>query len=105
MLDAFEIKGVKMPTELPAESVALIATIIAALIAAAFSFVNLTLTKEQKTSEFRQAWIDALRQDLATFFATVRAFARAAQARVGRNACGSAECIAQSRRTHNDFAK
>jgi hypothetical protein len=68
-----------MHTELPAESVAAIATVVAALIAAAISFVNLTLTKEQKTSEFRQAWIDALRQDLATFFATVRAFARGAQ--------------------------
>jgi hypothetical protein len=68
-----------MAQPLPTESIAAIATIIAALIAAAISFVNLTLTKEQKTSEFRQAWIDALRQDLATFFATARAFARANQ--------------------------
>jgi len=68
-----------MYTDLPAGSIAAIATVIAALIAAAIAFVNLTLTKEQKTSEFRQAWIDALREDLATFFATVRAFARAAQ--------------------------
>lgn len=68
-----------MAQPLPTESIAAIATIIAALIAAAISFVNLTLTKEQKTSEFRQAWIDALRQDLATFFATSRAFARANQ--------------------------
>lgn len=70
-----------MHTELPAESVAAIATIVAALIAAAISFVNLTLTKEQKTSEFRQVWIDALRQDLASFFATARAFARASEER------------------------
>ncbi|MBU2641576.1 MAG: hypothetical protein Q7U80_12195 [Thiobacillus sp.] len=68
-----------MSTELPAESVVAIATVIAALIASAISFVNLTLTKEQKTSEFRQIWIDALRQDLASFFATARAFARASQ--------------------------
>lgn len=68
-----------MAQPLPTESIAAIATIIASLIAAAISFVNLTLTKEQKTSEFRQAWIDALRQDLATFFATARAFARASQ--------------------------
>lgn len=68
-----------MAQSLPTESIAAIATIIAALIAAAISFVNLTLTKEQKTSEFRQTWIDALRQDLATFFATARAFARANQ--------------------------
>jgi hypothetical protein len=68
-----------MATELPIGSWAAIATIIAALIAAAISFVNLTLTKEQKTSEFRQQWIDALRQDLATFFATARAMVRASQ--------------------------
>jgi hypothetical protein len=68
-----------MQTELPTGSIAAIATIIAALIAAAISFVNLTLNKEQKTSEFRQAWIDALREDLAVFFAATRAFIRASQ--------------------------
>jgi hypothetical protein len=70
-----------MGIELPAESVAAIATIVAALIAAAITFVNLTLTKEQKTSEFRQVWIDSLREDLSSFFATARAFARASQER------------------------
>lgn len=68
-----------MSTQPPPESVAAIATIIAALATAAITFVSLTLTKEQKTSEFRQAWIDALRQDLSLFFATARAFARATQ--------------------------
>ncbi|MES2047734.1 MAG: hypothetical protein V4447_04995 [Pseudomonadota bacterium] len=56
-----------------------LATVLAALIAAAISFVSLTLNKEQKTSEFRQAWIDGLRSDLATFFTAIRAFARATQ--------------------------
>jgi hypothetical protein len=68
-----------MHTELPTGSIVAIATVVASLIAGAISFVNLTLTKEQKTSEFRQAWIDALREDLATFFASTRAFARATQ--------------------------
>jgi hypothetical protein len=68
-----------MHTELPAQSIVAIATLVAALIAGAISFVNLTLTKEQKTSEFRQAWIDALRNDLAAFFAGARAFARATE--------------------------
>jgi hypothetical protein len=66
-----------MATELPAQSIVAIATVIASLIAGVFSFVNLTLNKEQKTSEFRQAWIDGLRADLAAFFAAARAFARA----------------------------
>lgn len=56
-----------------------LATVVGALIAAAISFVSLTLNKEQKISEFRQAWIDGLRDDLATFFTAVRAFARTTQ--------------------------
>lgn len=68
-----------MHTELPAQAIVAIATLVAALITGAISFVNLTLTKEQKTSEFRQAWIDALREDLAQFLGAARAFARAVE--------------------------
>ena len=68
-----------MHSDLAAESIVAIATVIAALIAGAIAFVNLTLSKEQKTSEFRQAWIDGLREDLAVFFAGARTFARATQ--------------------------
>ena len=53
-----------------------IATILAALITAIISFVNLILSKEQKTSEFRQAWIDGLRSDLAIFFSSARGLCR-----------------------------
>jgi DNA mismatch repair ATPase MutS len=56
-----------------------IATVVAALIAALISFVNLTLSKEQKTSEFRQAWIDGLREELATLFSSARALCRTMQ--------------------------
>ena len=58
-----------------------ILTILAAAIAAAASLVAVTLSKEQKVSEFRQAWIDALREDLASFLSSARAFARAMDAR------------------------
>jgi hypothetical protein len=56
-------------------------TILVALIAGAVSLLTITLSKEQKVSEFRQAWIDALREDLATFLSCARAFARAMDAR------------------------
>lgn len=56
-------------------------TVLAALIAGAISLVAITLSKEQKVSEFRQAWIDALRSDLAAFLSSARAFARAMDAR------------------------
>jgi hypothetical protein len=65
-----------MSSEITQIPLAPIATVVAALITAIISFVNLTLSKEQKTSEFRQAWIDGLRGDLAIFFSSARALCR-----------------------------
>ena len=45
--------------------------IMVAFIAGLFSFLNLVLSKEQKVSELRQAWIDGLREDLAAHIAAV----------------------------------
>ena len=44
-----------------------VTTVAVAILAGLFSFVVTILTKEQKTSEFRQAWVDALRCDLSEF--------------------------------------
>lgn len=68
-----------MHADLPVQALAAVATLVASLIAAAVAIINLTLTKELKTSEFRQAWIDALREDLAKFLGAARAFARAVE--------------------------
>jgi hypothetical protein len=46
------------------------ATVLAALIAAAITFLVSVFTKESKTSEFRQGWIELLRNDLAQFVGT-----------------------------------
>ncbi|MES2632269.1 MAG: hypothetical protein V4669_04815 [Pseudomonadota bacterium] len=46
--------------------------VVAACIAAIVSFLALVISKEQKTSEFRQAWIDGLRGDLTEFAANLR---------------------------------
>jgi hypothetical protein len=48
-------------------------TIIGASIAAVVALVGLVASKEQKTSEFRQTWIDALRNDLATYLSRINA--------------------------------
>lgn len=66
-----------MNTEIPAQAVVAIATVVAALITGVIAMVNLTLGKEQKVTEMRQAWIDGLRDDLATFFAAYRFVATA----------------------------
>lgn len=46
---------------------AAVGPIIAAVIAALVVFISTVLSKEQKTSEFRQAWIDELRKDVAQY--------------------------------------
>ena len=48
-----------------------IAAVIAAGIAALIALIVSILTKESKTSEFRQQWIDAVRNDLAEFMSAV----------------------------------
>lgn len=50
----------------------IVGPIVAACIAAVVSFLALVISKEQKTSEFRQAWIDGLREDLTEFAANLR---------------------------------
>lgn len=56
-----------------------IGPIIAAIVAGAIAFLVSILTKEQKISEFRQQWIDALRSDISQYTAEtteLMAFAR-----------------------------
>ena len=53
------------------------ATVVAAFIAALMSLVTLVNSKEQKTTEFRQAWINALRTEVARFQAQARYIATA----------------------------
>lgn len=70
-----------MVIELPIQSISGIATIAAAIIAGLLTYAGLAIAKEQKTSEFRQAWIEGLRADLGSFFSTIRAFCRAMEER------------------------
>lgn len=47
----------------------LTSTVVAAFLTALVSLLGLIISKEQKVSEFRQAWIDALRSDIAAVIA------------------------------------
>lgn len=49
--------------------------VLAALITGALTYAGLILAKEQKVSEFRQAWVDALRQDIADTYAAMSSLA------------------------------
>ncbi|GMQ46692.1 hypothetical protein [Vibrio sp. 10N] len=46
------------------------AAIVAAWLTAAFAFFTLINTKHAKTSEFRQEWIDKLREEISIFLST-----------------------------------
>src|SRR5208283_2502860 len=52
---------------------AAVGSIVAALIAGLVSLLGLIISKEQKVSEFRQAWIDALRAEIADLIAHLNA--------------------------------
>jgi len=53
--------------DIPKEAYPAVGAIFASLIGGAISFLSLVLSKESKISDFRQAWIDELRKDLALF--------------------------------------
>lgn len=48
-----------------------IGVVAASIIAGLFSFISLVLSKEQKISEFRQKWIDSLREEISTFIGCI----------------------------------
>lgn len=60
-----------------------VGAVTAALIAGTVSFLGLIISKEQKTSEFRQAWIDALRSDISAVIAHINAIHGAGAANLG----------------------
>lgn len=61
-----------MPQDIPLTLLVPVGAILAACITGAISFIALVLAKEQKISEFRQAWIDALRSELSEFASQAR---------------------------------
>ena len=65
---SFEIASGASPA-ISVPSLAAASAALAAWIAGAFSLLGLLTSKEQKVSEFRQAWIDALRLDIALLVA------------------------------------
>ncbi|MUJ30189.1 hypothetical protein GNP73_19725 [Aliivibrio fischeri] len=57
--------------ELPSTVFVALGAIVAAIITGIISFINLVAAKDQKTSEFRQEWIDELRSDISNYLANV----------------------------------
>ncbi len=57
--------------QLTTQALIAVGVVLAAVIAGCFSFLNLVIAKEQKVSEFRQEWIDALRQEIAEYTSAI----------------------------------
>lgn len=57
--------------DIPLQALIPIGVISAALIAGFFSLLSLIVSKEQKVSEFRQQWIDNLRQEISDHIAAL----------------------------------
>ncbi len=66
---------------IPADIVPVLSSVSAAIIAGAIVFVVAVLSKELKTSEFRQAWIDGLRTDISEMVASAQMLAHAVTAK------------------------
>lgn len=50
-----------------------VGAVVAALIAGLISLLGLVISKEQKVSDFRQAWIEGLRTEMVEFLAQINA--------------------------------
>jgi hypothetical protein len=61
--------GTTASPELTPALIAAAAALLVAFVAGAFSLLGLIISKEQQVSAFRQSWIDALREDIATLVA------------------------------------
>lgn len=57
--------------QLPAQAFIAAGAVLAAVIAGAFSSLSLVMSKEQKVSEFRQDWINSLREDICKFVSAI----------------------------------
>src|ERR1700733_8509302 len=76
-----------MSPEIIAALVTVIGLLFAALIAARVSYVGLLISKESSVSQFRQAWVDALREDIAELVGRYSTYPRAGH----MNAAGRSE--------------
>ncbi len=62
--------------EIPASIYVALGAVAASIVAGFFSFLNLVSSKENKVSEFRQGWIDGLREEISTYTASLQALIR-----------------------------
>ena len=88
--------------EIPTQAYSIIGAVSAALVAGSVSFVISILSKEQKTSEFRQSWIDAVRNDISEYLAMIGTLGTFADFKTKQ---GDDEALKYFNERHDDFIK
>lgn len=84
--ELFQLRGNILEDIIYNNLITMAGIVFAAIVGGFFSFVSLISSKEQKVSEFRQAWIDELRGDLSVFLASARSLCRAMEEARSTNA-------------------
>lgn len=79
--------------QIPATVFMAAGTIAAAIISGSIAFLNLLTTKEQAVSEFRQRWIDSLREELSQFLSAANSISVHTQIALEREAKEGANLV------------
>lgn len=87
---------------IPVPIFAALGALLAALVTGFFSFLNMVSAKENKVSEFRLAWIDGMRDEVADYTCAVQELLRLEESRVsqGQSAVDS-DWLESSRAAYN----
>jgi hypothetical protein len=68
--------------ELPAPAFLVAGAVLAALLTGLFNLTNLIISKEDKVSDFRQRWLDSLREETSRLLAVIETLVRLVEPRV-----------------------
>jgi hypothetical protein len=79
--------------ELPATIFPAIATVTAAFIVGGVAFLSAVLSKEQKTSEFRYAWLNSVLDDIAKFVGAAESISATAWSHLKNEGKGQAQAF------------
>jgi hypothetical protein len=68
--------------ELPTPAFLVAGAVLAALLTGLFNLTNLIISKEDKVSDFRQRWLDSLREETSRLLAVVETLVRLVEPKV-----------------------
>ncbi|HJW87788.1 MAG TPA: hypothetical protein VJ440_14235, partial [Candidatus Brocadiaceae bacterium] len=87
--------------ELSGTAFTIIGAVVAALLTGLFNLTNLIVSKEDKVSDFRQKWLDSLREESSKLLAIIDTLVRLVELRVlGKLAGLTVDELAQFRKDH-----